>query len=273
MEDLSGWASAIEAELRAIGSPWLDRAAVLAETDSTQDAAARLAGRRPGLVVIAGRQARGRGRLGRDWFQRGDLGLAMTAVIEPSIPPERLSLAAGVAIALALEQLAPACGALGLRWPNDLVEATPRPGGGRKLGGILIEVQGGLALVGIGLNLNQRTEDFPGPLRPHAVSLASLALPQGAPAWPRLEVVLAVLRALSRALSLGPEAVVAAWSARDVLTGSEQTFIHDGREVRGRVERLAPTGHITLALPDGGTAELPALATSLKHAALSAGPE
>ena len=66
-----------------------------------------------------------------------------------------LSLAAGVAVVRALDRLGVA--GVQLKWPNDLVHA------GRKLGGILIELQGDAAgpcaaVIGIGLNLRLPAE-------------------------------------------------------------------------------------------------------------------
>jgi BirA family biotin operon repressor/biotin-[acetyl-CoA-carboxylase] ligase len=109
-----------------------------------------------GSVIACELQSAGRGRRGNSWqsglggsltfsllwrFSRGPAGLA------------GLSLAVGVAVARALASLDVA--GVQLKWPNDLLHA------GRKLGGILIEVQGeaagpSAAVIGIGLNLRLR---------------------------------------------------------------------------------------------------------------------
>jgi BirA family biotin operon repressor/biotin-[acetyl-CoA-carboxylase] ligase len=108
----------------------------LAEVASTQAAARGLP---LGSVVVADHQTAGRGRLDRRW--EAPAGTALTASFV--LPPGRLlSLAAGVAAA-------EACGPeVRLKWPNDLLL------GGRKLGGILVEVEPGRAIVGIGINLS-----------------------------------------------------------------------------------------------------------------------
>ncbi len=101
-EGLSKWQSQLE---QAVHGSWvfpgtcpLDRVMVLAETESTQDAAMRLCGGRPGLVVIAGRQTKGRGRLGRLWADTSHLGVAMTFVFDgKAYDDAHLSLAVGVA--------------------------------------------------------------------------------------------------------------------------------------------------------------------------------
>jgi BirA family biotin operon repressor/biotin-[acetyl-CoA-carboxylase] ligase len=123
-------------------------------------------------MLAAGRQEAGRGRLGRAWVSVPGSSLHVSILLRPEIEPAEaplLSLAAAVA-------MAGACRLAGgvdveCKWPNDLIA------GGRKLGGVLPEasVQGaGLAFVviGTGVNLSQRAEDFPQELREGATSVA-----------------------------------------------------------------------------------------------------
>ena len=107
----------------------------LASVTSTQEVARDLP---IGSVVVADHQTAGRGRLDRRWDAPSGSALLASFVLEPH---PLLSLAAGVAAA-------EACGPdVRLKWPNDLMLR------GRKLGGILVEVSGGKAVVGIGINL------------------------------------------------------------------------------------------------------------------------
>ena len=53
----------------------------------TQDAAATLSNGEGALVVLAGKQTAGRGRLGRTWTQRDRLGLAVTFTVAASGSP------------------------------------------------------------------------------------------------------------------------------------------------------------------------------------------
>ena len=62
---LHRWADDLETHLSGLDLLGLDRVVVLAETASTQDAALRHAGGKPGLLCMTGRQTGGRGRLGR----------------------------------------------------------------------------------------------------------------------------------------------------------------------------------------------------------------
>jgi BirA family transcriptional regulator, biotin operon repressor / biotin---[acetyl-CoA-carboxylase] ligase len=261
--DITGWTERLEGALRTIPKPLFDRVIVLEEAESTQDEAMRRAEERPGLIVLAARQTAGRGRLGRLWEHSAELGLAATFVVDGSrVGPERLSIAAGLGAAMALEELAGGSVPLGVRWPNDVVEVRSEPGGGRKLAGVLVERRGSLAALGVGINVNQGEGDFPPVLRGRAASLRQVARAPGR-AWDRIEVAIALLRALHRVFAMGLPELIQEWLARDVLKGSVQTFVHNGREVRGLVESLEPTAEIVVRTTDGGRVRLPALTTSL----------
>jgi BirA family biotin operon repressor/biotin-[acetyl-CoA-carboxylase] ligase len=126
----------------------------LAECDSTSsELMRRLARNAPsGSVVVADRQSAGRGRRGRAWLAEPDAGLTFSLLWKFAGPPARLaglSLAVGVAAAMALEDLGVA--GVRLKWPNDILL------GEAKLAGVLVELtsdrQGVQAIIGLGLNL------------------------------------------------------------------------------------------------------------------------
>lgn len=102
---------------------------------STQDVARDLP---LGSVVVADHQTAGRGRLEHRWEAPSGTALLVSFVLPPN---PLLSLAAGVAAAEACDQ------GVRLKWPNDLLL------GGRKVGGILVEVTAAKAVCGIGINL------------------------------------------------------------------------------------------------------------------------
>ena len=143
---LHRWADELETHVSGLDLLGLDRVVVLAETASTQDAAARHAGGKPGLLCITGRQTGGRGRLGRVWLDNKGLGVAMTLALRTDAVDARLPLAAGFAVAeaIATPELTHR---IGLRWPNDVVDRVT----GKKIAGILIEQKDGLTLLGMGI--------------------------------------------------------------------------------------------------------------------------
>ena len=121
-------------------------------------------------MVVAREQTAGRGTRGRAWHSAKGQGLYLSVILRPLNPELTLfPLAAGLAVARAIDHV---CGIKpGLKWPNDIYV------GGKKLGGVLVEAcsLGNLlnyAILGIGLNVRQKKEDFPRELRPKAVSLA-----------------------------------------------------------------------------------------------------
>ncbi|HWQ70302.1 MAG TPA: biotin--[acetyl-CoA-carboxylase] ligase [Patescibacteria group bacterium] len=143
------------------------------EVESTNDEATVLADRgdADGAIVIAEAQRRGRGRLGRQWQSPKGLGLYLSVILRPQIPPEGaplLSLMGAVAAAEAIERTTGLTTAL--KWPNDLIVH------GRKVGGMLGEMatdSSGLlhVILGIGINVNQTEADFDEELRQTAGSL------------------------------------------------------------------------------------------------------
>ena len=130
--------------------------------DSTNLYASKLAhqGMPEGTVVIADCQTKGRGRLNRVWQSPPGRNLYTSVVLRPSVEPSiapQLTLAAGVAVADVLSRYCekPAT----LKWPNDVQI------GGKKICGILTEMRTSGAsvdyiIVGIGINLNMRKNEF-----------------------------------------------------------------------------------------------------------------
>ncbi len=124
------------------------------EVGSTSDVVWKEASRGvpEGLVVVAERQSRGRGRHGRRWAScPGNLHASW--LLRPPVPIGRcavLSLVVGLAIRDGLLDLAPGLD-VRLKWPNDVLVS------GAKLGGVLLEgsegTSGRALVVGVGVNL------------------------------------------------------------------------------------------------------------------------
>ena len=138
---------------------------------STNDLTKELAisGEEEGTVVVSEEQTRGRGTKGRSWYSPRKKGLYLSLLLYPSQPQiSLLPLMAGLAANDAIFESAGI--RVGLKWPNDLIWEK------KKLGGILCESgflgnQASYVIVGIGINLDQRREDFPEEIRSLATSL------------------------------------------------------------------------------------------------------
>ncbi len=228
------------------------RAVVVARCGSTQDEARAIG--EPDVLVVAGRQTRGRGRHGRAWADTAHQGLAATFCVDASaIPDAALAIGAGLAALDACDAALARAGEVGVRWPNDVVARD-----GRKVAGVLVERAGTLALVGIGINVNQGAGDWAPDLR--AASLRELGS-----AWDRAAVAAALVGALGSRLRVPLDELSSAWRRRDVLVGTRRVFIHDRKRHAGLVESIDPAGSIVLALNDGSRVALPAITTSLAH--------
>lgn len=143
--------------------------------ESTQVNAHELArqGVPDGTVVIAEDQTAGKGRMARQWQSKKGKGIWMTVIVRPDVPPHMASqftLVAAVAVIHAMKEMfrhfTPE-----IKWPNDILI------NGKKCTGILTEMQAEAdrvqaLLIGIGLNVNHDTQDFPEEIQPIATSLA-----------------------------------------------------------------------------------------------------
>jgi len=152
-------AARIRAACRTGGLLAGDRLRVLEEIDSTSSYLMRLG--EAGVFCLAEQQGAGRGRLGRRWEAPPYRNVLLSMSWRFAAGAQSLaglSLAAGVAAARALRGAG--YPGVGLKWPNDVVA------GGRKLGGVLVEVRGEaggpcLAVIGLGLNLDLDADPLP----------------------------------------------------------------------------------------------------------------
>lgn len=207
----------------------------LSATASTNEDALALAraGAAAGTLVVAESQSRGRGRLGKEWLSPPGVGLYCSLILRPRLAPAelpRLTLAAGLAVSLAVEKI---CGLKPLlKWPNDLWLAE------KKLGGILAEAlftgPEPVVVLGVGLNVNTDPATFPPILQDKATSLRQ----EGGRSLPRSRLLLAIreeiLKMAARLEQEGFAGILEDWRRRDVLCGRQLDWLaQDGRVVRG----------------------------------------
>lgn len=132
------------------------------QVDSTNAEALRLldADVRAPFLVLAEQQSQGRGRRGRQWVspygQNVYFSLAWR-IDGGARHLEGLSLVVGLAVLRALQGMG--LDDSGLKWPNDILA------GGRKIGGILLELVGDPAdichvVMGVGINVNMRMDNL-----------------------------------------------------------------------------------------------------------------
>jgi BirA family biotin operon repressor/biotin-[acetyl-CoA-carboxylase] ligase len=212
-------------------------------------------------LLVAEHQTHGRGRQGRVWQAAPGASLTFSLAL-PLAPKDwsGLSLAVGVALAEALDrpQAAAAVGTdagaarphrIGVKWPNDLWLLDGQ-GGGRKLGGILIEtVAAGsrrLAVIGVGLNIL--------PMSTSDVSTGYACLqeidPSATAPGTLSRIAKPLVEALRRFEREGFASFAQAFAARDMLFGRAVLTTHP--EVpEGIAAGLAPDGSLLVRTEHG----------------------
>ncbi|WP_218125470.1 biotin--[acetyl-CoA-carboxylase] ligase [Glycomyces harbinensis] len=207
-------------------------------------AAAAKEGAGEGRVLIAEEQSAGRGRLDRQWTSPAGAGLTMSFLLRPTLPREQwgtLSIVTAVALR---ETLAAVCGVdAKLKWPNDvLVE-------GRKVCGILAQVEGGAVIVGAGLNVSLTDEELPVPTGTSLLIAGATELDRATIAADFLARVGALYAAWNER---GPAAVIESWRRNsDTLGRLVAVSFPNGRKLSGRAVGIDAEGCLQIAA-DGG---------------------
>jgi BirA family biotin operon repressor/biotin-[acetyl-CoA-carboxylase] ligase len=171
-------------------------------------------------------------------------------LFRPSAPVALLPLAAGVAVAEAMEALGVAAR---LKWPNDVMI------GDRKVGGVLAEASSGprgpeWVVLGIGLNVGAA----PSPeLAPSAISLSEAASRAVSVEHAAVEVLGRVAVWYHRLLDGGSGRVLNAWREWALPWWGERVCAWSGDQaVAGRALGLDDEGGLVLELDDGSRSTL-----------------
>jgi len=227
---------------------------VLDEVDRTNDEAARqlAGGRAAPFVILARRQTRGRGRLGRAWHSEANGNLYASFAFRPHLAPARMAtftLWMGVNVC---ELIANFCRtAPGIKWPNDLLFD------GRKAGGMLTEARIDAdeirdLVFGLGLNLNSPAGAWPADLARRAVSLAEQTAAPLDPNRFTAALIGRVLLAYHRFVDGDHRETFAdLWNRHDVLRGQPVTVLQGARRFTGVAAGVDDAGSL-LVRPAGG---------------------
>ncbi|MDQ2868684.1 MAG: biotin--[acetyl-CoA-carboxylase] ligase [Verrucomicrobiota bacterium] len=152
-----------------------------------------------GLVVLAETQTAGRGQRGNRWESAPRQGLWLSILLRPEIALADSPQLTRWAAKTVRDFIVSACALPAeTKMPNDVLVR------GRKVAGVLVEMRAQrarphVAILGIGLNVNQAPEDFSVPLRATATSLAI----EAKRVFDRTKLVSALLRALYATYEFG----------------------------------------------------------------------
>lgn len=245
-------------ELVARDLAWPAPLQFAAEIGSTNDAL-KAAGVAPWTALRAGLQRGGRGRHGNVW-QSPPGNLYLSIAMPTTLPLSRaplLSLAAGVALAEALEELGVDAR---LKWPNDVWWRQ------RKLAGLLLEASSsarGLESLVLGIGLN--VVSAPADTDPPGACLAEAA-PRAVTAATAAAALLARIRGWYDRAAAGPaDDVTRAFRARALDWWGRPVRVRQGdRELRGVARGLDATGALLVETADGVEAVLAGDARALR---------
>lgn len=220
---------------------------------STNQVAMEMArnGASEGTLVLAEEQLAGKGRLGRAWYSPPGLGLWMSLVLHPNVPLERVfqvAICGALAVAETILERFPL--SVRVKWPNDVLVR------GHKLAGVLVETQlngsdmHGVVL-GIGLNVNHRTADFPRFLRHRATSLR-IELGRTVPRVELLGDLLARFEPLYvQFQERGLEPFLDRWRQLSAVLGRRVTLQIGPRNIRGTAVDIDSQGALILREENG----------------------
>lgn len=140
---------------------------------STNDIASDLAEQNApeGTIITADEQTEGRGRLGRVWHSPPGSGIYLSLILRPEFLPEQapgISLIVALALAETINEIV--SDKVKIKWPNDVLIS------GKKTAGILSELSAeknkiNYLIIGVGININQTTDDFPDDIKNIATSI------------------------------------------------------------------------------------------------------
>lgn len=245
--------SVIESRLDTRAADLLCELQLLGQTDSTNRVLNDEGASKPGKAraVLAERQTAGRGRRGKPWVSpfAQNIYLSLDWQFSEGVQViEGLSLAVGVAVSDALAS----SGAPGiqLKWPNDLLH------GGRKLGGILVELQGDAqgpcrVVLGVGINVAMPEDASPAIGQPWS-DLSAIC---GGQAPPRSHIAAALLNSCLALLADYSDQGFAHWRQpwleRDAFADAPVTVSSGSHKVSGIARGVDEHGALLLETAQG----------------------
>ncbi|WP_220720164.1 bifunctional biotin--[acetyl-CoA-carboxylase] ligase/biotin operon repressor BirA [Agarivorans litoreus] len=201
-----------------------------------------------GQLILAEYQSAGRGRRGRAWQTpyAGQLCMSLLWRLQDGIEAAMgLSLAVGLAIVEALENVG--FKELGLKWPNDIYLQ------GKKLGGVLIELQGHAnsevsLVVGLGVNVKV------GSLQAELIDQAFAQL-QSHSKLPinRTELAIAIVESLNQMFEVfrlqGFAALQQRWNRYDIFANQAVSLrFSEERQLKGLAKGVDKQGQLLLEI-------------------------
>lgn len=233
--------------------PYANKIQIYKSLESTNKTAKEMAvaGAEHGTVIISDCQTIGRGRYSRNFFSPAGGGLYMSIVLRPEglhfENPTAVTAFAAVSVCEAIESISKK--APGIKWVNDIFID------GKKVCGILTEAvtdfeSGSLewVVLGIGINVYIRTEDFPGDLQ----SLATSIYPDERTPGVRNKLSAEIInRILGFETSPSETEIFEKYKKRLIILGKEITVIQNQMEYKATAIDVNSVGHLIVKNENG----------------------
>ncbi len=120
------------------------------EVSSTMDIAKKLLKDGKKGIIVAQKQTKGRGRYGKYWLS-DEGGLYFSMIIEKNVVSDFLSEIISISLVETIKTFGIICK---IKFPNDIIYK------GKKVSGILIERDNNKYIAGIGVNINNKIDNF-----------------------------------------------------------------------------------------------------------------
>lgn len=232
--------------------PYADKIHIYKSLESTNKTAKEMAvaGARHGTVIISDCQTMGRGRYSRSFFSPAG-GLYMSMVLRPEVlhfeNPTFVTDFAAVSVCEAIESISKKVPKI--KWVNDIFID------GKKVCGILTEAvtdfeSGGLdwVVLGIGINVYTRTEEFPNELQASATSIYPDEKIHGVRNKLSAEII---NRILGFKTTPGETEIFEKYKKRLMILGKELTVIQNQTEYRATAIDIDSVGHLIVKNENG----------------------
>lgn len=225
---------------------------VFTEIDSTnrEAKAEAIAGAAHGTVILANRQTSGKGRRNREFFSPSDSGLYMSFILSADtvgfVNPTVITAYAALCVCETIEMV---CGLVpSIKWVNDIFLD------GKKIGGILTEAITEFEsrsireiIVGIGINISTKAEDFPEPLRDIAGSL----FPAGNAPITRNRMAGEIINRILCADKPSEACMFEQYKKRLFMLGTDITVIGESESYIARALDINEQGHLIVQTQSG----------------------
>lgn len=216
----------------------------LPSVDSTNNEAKRIAaGKAPGnMLVCAGEQTAGRGRLGREFYSPADTGIYFSVLINPPAQAPvgvGITTAAAVSVVKAIEKLTDKKPLI--KWVNDVYLD------GKKICGILTEAvtdfeTGTVSSVIVGIGMNIKTLDFPDNVENAGCLDASVK---------RADLIAEIANQLNHIINNSYDDFIDFYRSHSMIIGESINFIKNGTVTSATALEIDREGGLLVQLANG----------------------